>query len=67
LESKKLLFSLVVVVFAPLLSGFLNAFAWDVWVVAVKVLTLGLVLFFGFATRVVVLSEIKRLNPRGVS
>ena len=67
LESKKLLFSLVIVVFAPLLSGFLNASAWDLWVVAVKVLALGLVLFFGFATRVVVFADLKRLSPRGVS
>src|SRR5215217_1964859 len=66
LEAKKLLFSLLIVVSAPLFSGFLNSLAWDVWFIAIKILTLGLVLFFGFAARIIELSDIKRLSPRGI-
>ena len=59
LETKKLLFSLSIVVTAPLLSGFLNWFTWDVWLVGAKIATLGLVVFLGFATRVVTISDVK--------
>ena len=67
LEAKKLLFSLLIVLFAPLFSGFLNSFPWDIWVVMLKLLALGLVLLLGFATRTIKLSDIQRLSPKWVS
>ena len=67
LEARKLLFSLLIVLFAPLFSGFLNSFSWDIWVVMLKLLALGLVLLLGFATRTIKLSDIQRLSPKWVS
>jgi O-antigen/teichoic acid export membrane protein len=67
LEAKKLSFSLLIVVSAPLFSGFLNSFAWSVWLIAVKALILGLVLLLGFAARIIKFSDIKRVaDPRVV-
>jgi len=66
LETKKLLFSLLIVVSTPFLSALLYSFKWDVWITGIKVLILGLVLLFGFAVRIVKLSDIKRLSLRGI-
>ena len=66
LETKKLLLSLSIVVSAPLFSWFLNALTWDVWLVAIKLLALGLVVFVGFAARIINLSDIQRLSPKGI-
>jgi O-antigen/teichoic acid export membrane protein len=66
LETKKLLFSLLIVVSTPFLSALLYSFTWDVWITGIKVLILGLVLLLGFAVRIVKLSDIKRLSLRGI-
>ena len=65
LETKKLLFCVLIVVTAPLLSGFLNSFAWGLWLIGAKLLILSLVVFSGFAARIIKFSDVRSVvDPR---
>jgi O-antigen/teichoic acid export membrane protein len=65
LETRKLLFCLLIVVTAPVLSGYLNSFAWGFWIIGAKILALSFVLFAGFAVRIVKFSDVRSVvDPR---
>lgn len=64
LETKKLLFSLSIVVLAPFLVAFMNTLDWSAGLFAAKIGVCALVLLLAFATGTVRVSDLRKLTRR---